>query len=757
MHFMTRLNKKTIAKFVARLFKPSVSFAIANIVFIPVYAQTTDAASSATSANSTSTAASTSPRQSLPVTIEADEMQGSLDKEVKLKNNVEIHQGDIELKSDNATYRIIKNEAEAEGNVWMRRLKDHYTGDSAVMDMDYDQGTVQNPTYYLAANGGRGRANKIDFLDKDQAVVTDGTYSTCEAPDPDWYVKANTLEIDSGRDVGTFRDGAVYFKGVPILGAPYLSFPISGERKSGVLPPTIGMTSGGGLEISLPYYFNIAPNRDLTLYPKYIAKRGLQLGLKARYLGETYSGQLTAEGIQDQETHTDRYFFRSQHTQNLSPHVQFGWDVSKASDNDYISDFSRTISGSSQRLLTRNAYIAYADNYWNATARVAKYQLLQDVDDPIQKPYDRAPQLTLMGAQRDWHGFDVELTTDFTRFENSGTLPYNENRTLVGGDRAYINTSIAYPFIQPGYFITPKLSFDATSYKLNNMDVGQPKSLDRTVPTASLDMGMRFEREMSLLGHSLTQTLEPRLFYVRTPYRDQSEFPNFDSGNTDFNFAQIFSENRFVGHDRIGDANQVTTGVVSRFIESDGEELLRLAFAQRFYFSDPQVLLDGTAETIKNSKSDMLFAASGQVTPQIHLDSAIQYSQTLNKTVRANYGVGWEPAPKKVLNLSYRLDRSVDVLKQIEISGQWPIFQRWYAVGRVNYSIPDHRIAESLAGFEYQADCWVLRFVAQRMPTSSTKTSTSFFMQLELTGFSSIGTSPIDVLTNNISGYEPVH
>lgn len=742
MHFMTRLNKTTIASFVARLFKPGVFFTVANVVFIPVYAQDI----------------STSSRgQDEPITIQADEMQGKLDHEVKLTNNVEIVQGDINLKSDKATFRIIKNEAEVEGNVWMQRLQDHYTGDRAVMDMDWSKGSVENTTYLLGANGGRGRADRIDFLDKDQAVIQEGTYSTCEAPDPDWYVKANTMELDTGRDVGTLHSGAVYFKGIPILGAPYLSFPISGERKSGVLPPTFGITSNGGAEISVPYYFNIAPNRDLTLYPKYIAKRGMQLGLKARYLGDTYEGQLVAEGIDDKKTGTNRYFVRAQHTQHLTKNIAFGWDASKASDNNYISDFSRTVSGSTQRLLQRNIYASYTDDYWTVIGRVAKYQLLQDVDNPIQKPYDRAPQLTATGTQHDWYGFDLSVTTDFTRFENSGTLPSNERQTLIGGDRSYINTSIAYPLITPGYFITPKVSFDATSYKLNNVNVGQPKSLNRSVPTYSLDVGMRFEREMALLGHQLTQTLEPRLLYVKTPYRNQDAFPNFDSGNTDFNFAQIFSENRFVGHDRIGDANQLTTGVISRFFESNGDELLRLAFAQRFYFTDPQVLLDGTSETIKNSKSDMLFAASGQVTPEVHLNGAVQYSQTLNTTVRANYGIGWQPAPKKVLNLSYRLDKSYDQLKQIEISGQWPIFQRWYAVARANYSLPDHRIAESLAGFEYQADCWVLRFVGQRMPTSSTKTSTSFFVQLELSGFSKIGNNPIDVLTNSISGYEPVH
>lgn len=737
---MIRLKKTILSHYIANLPVTVWGFVGAAIVLTPVYAQPTSPAD-----------------KDLPVTVQADEMQGQLDRTLILKNNVEMQQGEILLKSDIATYRIIKNEVDLEGNVWMRRLKDNYSGDRATLDMDYGQGHVSNPTYLLGVNGGRGKAERIDFLDKDQAVITDGTYSTCEAPNPDWYVQANTMELDTGRDVGTMKSGTVYFKGVPILGAPYLSFPLSKERKSGILPPTFGATSNGGAELTVPYYFNIAPNRDLTIYPKLIAKRGMQLGLKGRYLGETYEGSLTAEGIEDNMTHTGRYFLRSEHTQHITKQAKFGWDISKASDDEYISDFSRTISGSSQRLLLRNAYTSYENDYWYAVGRISKYQLLQDVDNPIQKPYDRVPQLFVQGTHNDWHGFDVNVTSEFTRFENTGTLAYNKGQTLIGGDRAYMTSSIAYPIVHPGYFLTPKLTLDATSYKLNNVDVGQRKNFNRVLPTLSLDAGLRFERDFSLSGQGYTQTLEPRLFYVKTPYRDQSDYPNFDSDVTDFNFAQIFSENRFVGHDRIGDANQVTAGLESRLFRSNGEELLRLAAAQRFYFTQPRVELGNTASTIKNSKSDVLFSASGQVTSEVKLNGMVQYSQTLDKTVRAHYGASWQPAPKKVLNLRYRLDRSVDDLKQIELSGQWPLFARWYGVARANYSMIDKKVAEGLAGFEYQADCWVFRFVAQRIPTSSSKTSTSFFIQLELTGFSQIGTNPIDVLTNSISGYQPVH
>jgi len=694
-----------------------------------------------------------------PVNVSAEQMTGRPDRQINLDRDVEVVRGETTIKADKAEYRIIKDEVEATGHVWMKRLQDRYTGDKALMNMDSGKGYVTNPTYLFGKNGGRGKAEQIDFLSDDQAKVTEGTYSTCEALDPDWYIQASTMDLDSGRDVGTMHSGIVYFKGVPILGAPLMSFPLSGERKSGVLPPTFGVTSTGGAELTVPYYFNIAPNRDLTLYPRFIARRGLLLGAEGRYLGEDYSGVTTVEGIQDRKTGTGRYSISSLHSQTLAPGLVFGWNVNKASDNDYPSDFSHSVTASTQRLLIRDASLSYSSAYWSAVGRVTKYQLLQDVNNPIQKPYDRLPQLTLSAARQDVGGFDLNFASEFARFSNTFTTGSTAGSEMVGGDRMYANQSVSYPIVRPGYFITPKVMLDATTYRLNNVGVGAPTNLTRVVPTYSLDAGMTFERDTSLFGRNMTQTLEPRLFYVRTPYRDQSLYPNFDSGVADFNFAQIFSENRFVGHDRISDANQITGALVSRFIEENGLERLRAAVGQRFYFADPKVILDGTTSTINGSKSDLLLSLGGQITNKLSLDNTVQYSETLRQMVRSTFGARWQPAPKKVLNLTYRLDRTnaTGILKQMDISGQWPVSQRWYAVSRINYSIPDKTVAEGLLGMEYKADCWVFRLVAQRIPTSSSKASTSFFIQLELNGFSKIGSNPLDALSASIPGYQIIN
>ncbi|MES2832564.1 MAG: LPS-assembly protein LptD [Pseudomonadota bacterium] len=696
-----------------------------------------------------------------PANLEAGQMSGRPDREIVMERDVEITRGATVLQADRATYNVVDDEVEASGNIRMKRFGDRYTGENLRMKMDSGQGYISKPTYFLELNRAQGNAARIDFESQDQATVTEGTYSTCEGPDPDWYLKADTLDLDVNRDVGTARKTVVYFKGVPILGAPAMTFPLSSARKSGWLPPTIGTSSTGGFEVVTPYYFNIAPNRDLTLYPKLITKRGLQLGADARYMGETYRGETRLEGLaNDRQTGTTRYAYASTHFQSITPALSFSWDINGASDDDYPSDFSRTITNSAQRLLLRNLGMNYVGSFWSAGVRASKYQVLQDLAAPIARPYDRVPQFTFAAARQDVKGFDMSLDAEATRF-------YHPD--LQRGERAVVNPRISYPIITPGYFFTPKISFHATRYRLTGENtgianpLGGPGStigstngngnLTRSLPTFSLDSGLIFERETRLFNNAMTQTLEPRLFYVHTPYRDQSRFPNFDTAEADLSFAQLFAENRFVGNDRISDANQITAAITSRYIENSGAERLRVSFGQRFYLSAPRVTINPVVDP---SRSDLLASISAKLTQALAVDANLQYSESTGQVIRANYGTRWQPAPKKVLNLLYRRD-APNKLEQAEFSTQWPLAQRWYGVARVNYSLPDRKVAEGLAGLEYKADCWVARVVAQRTPTATNERSSSLFFQLELNGLTRLGSNPIDALRTGIPGYQIIN
>lgn len=686
-----------------------------------------------------------SSQQSNTTVIKAEHVTGQPDRVIHLDHQVEVTRGNLNFSADKATYLQVEDQLDASGKVKLQRNGDCYSGDLMRFILETGAGYVQNPSYFFAKNNGQGRADKIEFESEEKAKITNGTYSTCEGLDPDWYLRADTMSLDTGLDTGIAGKSVLYFKGVPIMGTPSwlnFSFPLSGARHSGLLPPTVGHSNKGGVEFGMPYYFNIAPNRDFTLHPKLIARRGLQLGMEGRYLGETYAGETAIEVIRDKLTDTTRYAGASVHKQSLTPGLVFSWNMNKASDNDYPADFSNSTTKTAQRLLVRDIGLDYYGSIWSASLRSTSYQVLQDVTAPITLPYERLPQLSFRAGQSDVFGLDWSVDASMTRFWHP---------TLTRGQRAVINPQLSLPFIQPAYFVVPKVSFHATSYQIDNPMAGQPDRLQRTVPSFSVDSGLIFERRASLLGNKMTQTLEPRLFYVNTPFRDQKDYPLFDTALADFNFAQIFSENRFTGHDRIGDSNQVTAAIVSRFIEDNGAERFKFALGQRFYFNTQKVSLDGISSP---SRSDLLLAGTGQISDTLNVEAALQVSQSDRQSVRSNYAVRWQPAPKKILNLQYQFQR--EVLKQLELSGQWPVAQRWYVVGKSNYSLQNSKMVEGLAGFEYRADCWALRFVAHRFATTNLSNNSGFSIQLELNGLARIGfgSNPVETLKKNISGYQ---
>lgn len=696
--------------------------------------------------------------QNAPTVVMAEDISGRPEREIVLVQDAEVIKDKTKVKADTACFRQVENEVEAEGNVKIWRFGDYFTGDELKLNMDSGKGYMLNPTYKLETNQAQGKAERLNFINEDEAQVINGTYSTCQSLTPDWYLRSDTLNLDSGRDLGTAGKTLIYFKDVPIIGTPALSFSLSGARRSGWLSPTPGFGSKNGPELVVPYYFNIAPNRDLTLYPKLIGNRGLQIGALGRYMGETdgglYKGETYIEVMPRDRAYaeanpdkkSDRWMVRSIHSQDITPDWAYSWSLRAASDDNYPNDFSKSVSGSTERQLLRELRTDYHGDIWTLTARVQKYQVLQDPESvtPVPRPYDRLPAINFHAAQYDVAGgFDWAFDSELTRF-------YHPD--MINGTRLVAIPQLSYPIIGPSYFITPKVMVNAASYSLDAYNTQNSENLSRAIPTFSLDSGLIFERDVTWGGKQMTQTLEPRLFYVNTPYRDQSKFPTFDTDAATFNFSQIFSENRFVGSDRIGDANQLTAALTSRFLDSSGAEVLRLAFGQRFYFRDQKVQLN-SATPVVDSRSDILLAATGRISDTWTFDSAVQYNQAESSVISQSYTAQWMPGQKKVLNLGYRYLRNS--FKNVELSSQWPIFQRWYGVGRISYSLQGKKILESLAGLEYNADCWVFRTGAQRFVTTATKQSTQIFFQLELNGLSHLGVgSPLEAMKGSIPGYQ---
>ena len=722
----------------------------------------------------------TKPDPSAPITLDADRIEGVSGGDTTAQGNANLRRGDLSIHAESLRYSENNEEVEAKGNVRLERGGDTLSGPGVRYSLRDATGVFEKPEFTLAprvrANqapvSGRGKAETIEVLGEDRYLIKNGLFTTCKPGDDGWYIRADELDLDFTRDVGTAHGARMYFEGVPIIAAPTMNFSLNNQRKSGFLPPSTGITGKSGFEIGIPYYLNLAPNYDLTLTPRYLQKRGTQVAEQFRYLEKHYNAELNAEQLPNDRTlDQGRSAISFIGAYNRDSALLGGLNLNKVSDDNYFRDLSTRINLTSQTTLPREGFITYNGTWWgsgnySATARIQTFQVLQDPENPIVAPYGRTPQLTLTTLRQDIGGFDFRSAEEFVDFSHP---------TLITGKRTTVFPSLSLPVISPEYFLTPKVSYSATYYSLDQNPTGGsslrpapagatelPGSITRTLPIYSLDSGLVFEKDTQAFGQAITQTLEPRLFYVYVPFRNQNLIPLFDSAVADFNYAQIFSENMFSGGDRINDANQLTAAVTSRLLlPSSGQEVMRGTFGQRYYFKDQQVTLNPTDTPRTYKASNLLAALSGRVSSSWTMDAGTEYDQRDYRTERLTLAARYRPEGLRTVNLSYRY-LSGDITqagptKQIDLSAQWPLFGRWYGVGRFNYSLPDSRVIEGIGGLEYAAGCWTTRLVMQRFALTAGTSSSSVFIQLELNGFSRLGSNPLEALKRSVPGYQRIN
>ncbi len=687
-----------------------------------------------------------------PVTINADRIEGYANREASAIGNAELRQDDVSITADRLRYLYATDEVEASGGVRLERGGDRLSGTGLRLRVHDNVGQFDHAEYEFArpGRGGyapvttRGAASVIKLEGKDRYHLENATLTTCKPGNNDWYLEVGELDLDMTRDLGVARRGKLVFKGAPIAYVPWIDFPLHDQRKTGFLPPTIGSSGKSGVEISTPFYVNLAPNRDLTVTPRELSKRGLQLTTQFRYLDRNYDGDARLEEMSnDRVRNISRYAATFQHNQRFSSKLSGYLNLNKVSDDNYFRDLSSRINITSQTTLPREGVLTYGGGWWTATARAQRFQTLQDPVNPVIEPYGRMPQFTLNATRQYVGGMDLALASEYVKFYHP---------TSVIGSRVTLYPSASLPLILPGAYLTPKLGFHSTSYSLERNVADSPDTIRRALPIASVDGGLTFERDASFIGQKFRQTLEPRLYYLYVPYRDQSKIPLFDTGLADFNYAQIFSENLFNGGDRIADANQLTVAATTRILTpSSGQEVLKATFGQRYYFQNQRVALDSATPTRTDKTSDFLAALSGRVSRHWSVDSALQYNPHRNFFDRLGVGARFQPETAKVLNLGYRFTR--DSLNQVDVSTQWPLGGAWYGVGRYNYSMRDNRLVEGLGGFEYNAGCWIGRIVLQRFAAATGSFTSAVFVQLELNGFSRIGSNPLETLKRSIPGY----
>jgi LPS-assembly protein len=780
-------------------------------------------------------AAASAPEAPPPfVELSADRATAKIDTSAEATGNVELRRADVTVTADQLHYDQQADRAHATGHVKLVRGDDWFSGAEMDVGISAFQGQIDLAEYKIGRVGAGGTAERLDIHDRSHATAVQATYSSCprvEGGTQDWVLTGDQIDLDSTRNEGHAKGAVLHFLGVPILALPSMTFPTSSDRKSGWLPPLGDIDNYNGFQVAAPYYWNIAPNVDATLTPQAMTKTGFALGTELRYLGMHDLGQASVFVLpQDQVSGTTRWSTQWAHDGQFSEGgVVYSARVLRASDDEFWKDYPRELPSLMTRLLPVDVQ---ASKLWDLPgsdddlgvafgtyARVQRWQTLQGgacsqsfvgpvvpgtcVIDPstiITVPFQRSPQV---GARTSlgWGMLHGDAEVEYNRFDLAGPqtnwgIDPNTNRTRSGGERVHAIAGLEADFTQPWGRLTPRLSFNSASYHTDEPMANGSRDAARTIPTFSLDSQLAFERQATLFGHDVLQTLEPRLLYLLTPYRDQHLLPMYDTAPKDFDAVSIYSDNEFTGVDRVSDANQITAGATTRYNDRvDGRELLRLGIAQRFMFHDQlitpenqpivgvpycpptsQVNPGSTVDTCPNQPntervSDLLLWGSSTISPDWTLNGTLQFNPSAPSdqlTSRAVVSARWHPGPFQTLSATYRFARGSS--EQYELGWQWPVYHResgpanaasschgtLYAVGRVNYSTYDSRVTYAVGGLEYDAGCWTGSIIVEHQSTGPNEQRTHLMFQLSLVGLSSLGSSSLKVLKDNIPGYQPL-
>lgn len=755
----------------------------------------------------------------MPSFTESDALRADAEENVLLTGNAATRRQDAVLKAQSIDFNKQSSVMDASGSGRLIRDGSIINGPQIHYDTENGTGTVSQPNFWLES-GGVGIGSWADVFSRSQMSVKDVTYTGCPCPNPAWYMQMDTLDLDFDANEGVARNGVLYFKDVPILASPYMTFPIKKERKSGFLIPTFASTSTTGFDYTQPYYFNLAPNYDATLLSRTMTKRGEQLGGEFRWMdgfmgtvpyapGSYVRGERVTQfdtmmfdraefaGTylnNDLQTQTSRWLYTTSGIKSLNNGFYGAWAASGVSDPNYFKDFA-TI-GANQiptTVLPRSGMLGWNNGFWQASAQYVTFQTLSDPSNPIVAPYNKVPELVFNGAVYNKNGFDLQIENTATQFSMpvNGTNLYAS--TFPDGQRFKSYAQVSYPSVHPGWYVTPKAGMFVSQYNTNWKDLtGVGDRLPNNslaVPIMSLDTGMTFDRSTTLFDQAATQTLEPRLYYLYVPYQNQSNFPVYDTTLADFSYSQAFQENIFTGGwDRVANANQVTAGLTTRYLDAEsGFERMTFSVAQQYYFEDQKVTLPYEVPRT-NTKSLFLFDTTAALTDTLGTVATLQYNPYTGVFDRAQLAARWHPQRQSVISGSWRyqvMPQPTSIYQtrgqdQLSVSFQWPLAEKWYTVGRVDYSFINNPesyqlpgFTQSLLGLEYKGDCcWAARVIMQRYAVNpllynttattaatlprSNSYNTAVFFQLELSGLGALGSNPMGLLAKSVAGYENI-
>jgi LPS-assembly protein len=785
----------------------------------------------------------TTPKDESPTFIGAKVSRYQQEQQIAtLAGDVVMRQGSMQVEADEANLYQAENRGELSGNVKIRDNGSLVVGDHADIQLDTGEAKVDNAEYVMHKSRIRGSALYAKRAENAIIRLKDGTYTTCEPNSNAWQLKGNNITLNPATGFGTATNVTLRVKDFPVFYTPYIYFPIDDRRQSGFLPPSFSTSSDTGFTLVTPYYFNLAPNYDATLYPRYMAKRGMLMEGEFRYLTKSSEGQFGGAYLNDKEDErklqTDykekRWMINWQHKGGLDERLMTEVDYTDISDPFYFQDLETDQIGvESKDFINQQGKLTWRGKNYTAGLNVQAFELATISQIT---PYDYLPQITLNGMLPYHPGglsffyeteavrFDRNLRDDFVfnkegePDESLGIPGRRLDQNVFGiaranGTRLRAAPTVMLPMRASYGFVTPALKYDYTHYDLDLDSIGKQQaaaadpsllrgqyksSQNRDVPIFSVDSGLYFDRNTQWFGKNYRQTLEPRLFYLYVPYKDQTDIPIFDSSEPTFNYSSLFRDNRFSGNDRIGDENKISLGVTNRWIEENGFERQRLSVGQSYYFKDRKVQLPGIDyRTRQDAQSD--------VSPY-----ALEYEYNFNRDWRFNSDFNWDPDSRstrsgsamfhyqpednvnKVVNFGYRYRNDMITydsltgtwkvgggdygtpgdpnyikdyykIQQHDFSVMWPIVPQWTAIARWQHDYNRNRTLEAFGGFEYDNCCWKLRLInrywidyddfSQATPQNE-KGDHGVFLQIVLKGLGGVvGNKVESFLDQGIQGY----
>ena len=741
----------------------------------PTASSDIDASTSAAGSTTATPKLTPQQRTELPTDIAGDQLSGTEGSDATYSGHVALTRGDQFLGTDRLVFNSETGNYEAQGSVRYQDSGIRLVADSATGNQDADTHRLEDVRYQLISRRGNGGAERAE-MHASEGKLFGSTYSTCPPDQRLWELRAKQIDIDTDSGMGVARDATLRVGKVPVLYMPWFTFPIDNRRRTGLLYPTIGSSSRNGFDWRQPIYFNLAPNYDLTLTPRYMSQRGLQLGTQFRYLlphgrgtlDMTYlpSDKLTdrgradeiADGIPvDNRRADNRGMFRFNAVQNLSDHWQARSNLYWISDPRYLEDASNNLNGLTSFRLTSTIGIYGTGRYWQAGIDADRPILADYTLTERNLPYGRLPRLFAGWEQPFGKHFTAGVDTELVRFQ------HNESDVLPGGTRFDLKPYVSMPFEGDSWFATPTLAWRYTSYRLENdlaTRLGGDASPSRSLPIASFDAGMYFERDTSLFGTKLLQTLEPRLYYLYAPYRDQNGLPLFDTRAMTFSWGSLFRDNSFTGADRQANANQMTVAISSRFLrQSDGVEKFVANFGQIRYFDPPRVSTS-SATPAERDQSRWVADATYNINDRWSVNGSYQWDPEDRRQYLAGFSTRYLVGDEGVVNLAYRYRRSV--LEQADVSFLYPINASWSLVGRYYHSFyrnastgDEPGLLEGIAGVQWDSCCLAVRLVGRRYLRNRTgEMNNAIQLEIELKGLGSAGADTRSRLRRAILGYD---